>query len=53
MDFYKLLPYHPTYIRVLGANDKGVFLLKKIKEKSNVPIITKFSHFKNIIISFK
>ena len=57
--FYKLLPYHPTYIRVLGANDKGVFLLKKIKEKSNVPIITKFSHFKkynnphlNKIISF-
>ena len=43
--FNELLPYYPAYIRVLGANDKGTYLLKNIKEKSNVPIITKFAHY--------
>ncbi len=43
--FNELLPYYPAYIRVLGANDKGVYLLKNIKQKSNIPIITKFAHY--------
>jgi len=44
--FNELMCHYPSYIRVLGANDKGMFLLKKIKEKSNIPIITKFPHYK-------
>ncbi|NMA86281.1 MAG: nucleotidyltransferase family protein, partial [Tissierellia bacterium] len=43
--FKKLMPQYPAYIRVLASNDKGLFLLKKIKEESNIPIITKFSHY--------
>ena len=44
--FKILASQYPTYIRVLAANSKGLFLLRKIKEKSNIPIITKFSHYK-------
>lgn len=36
------------YIRFLGANQKGLELLSLIKEKSNIPILTKFSHHENI-----
>lgn len=43
--FHELLPHHPSYIRVLAANDKGVFLLRKIKESTDPAIITKFSHY--------
>ena len=43
--FHELLPHYPAYIRVLGANDKGLVLLKEIKEKSNLPIITKFADY--------
>ena len=57
--FHKLLPHYPSYIRVLGANGNGLFLLKKIKEKSNLPIITKFADYNkynnphiNEVISF-
>lgn len=57
--FDELFPHYPAYIRVLGANDKGLYLLRKIKEKSNLPIITKFTHYNkynnaylNKIISF-
>lgn len=32
------------YIRFLGANNKGLELLNAIKERSSVPILTKFSH---------
>lgn len=41
----ELLPYFPAYIRVLGANNNGLFLLKKIKESSKLPIITKFANY--------
>ncbi len=36
----------PAYIRVLGFNDKGKFLLKRLKDKCNYPIITKVADFK-------
>ena len=36
----------PTYIRVLGANDNGRMLLRKMKEKATLPIVTKPADFK-------
>ena len=44
--FKELYPHYPAYVRVLGANEKGFFLLKQIKEKSALPIITKFPDYK-------
>ncbi|HHV46203.1 MAG TPA: nucleotidyltransferase [Tissierellia bacterium] len=46
-DLVDILPNYPSYIRVLGANEKGFKLLRKIKEKSDIPIITKFADYKN------
>ncbi|WP_236909717.1 nucleotidyltransferase [Clostridium sp. Cult3] len=43
--YHELAPYHPAYIRVLGSNEKGFILLKRIKEKSSIPIITKFANY--------
>ncbi len=34
----------PQYLRVLGFNNKGKEMLKLIKAKSSLPIITKFAH---------
>ena len=36
----------PTYIRVLGANENGRMLLREMKEKSTLPIVTKPADFK-------
>ena len=36
----------PTYIRVLGANKNGRMLLREMKEKSTMPIVTKPADFK-------
>lgn len=36
------------YIRVLAANEKGLEILKMVKSKSEVPILTKFSHHEKI-----
>ncbi len=36
----------PLYARVLSFNDKGKYLLKKIKENETMQIITKVSNFK-------
>lgn len=36
----------PPYIRVLGSNNKGLEILSKIKESSEIPIITKFADYK-------
>jgi len=47
-DFIDILPHYPSYIRILGSNEKGFKLIKKIKERSNIPIITKFSDYKGI-----
>jgi len=37
--------YGPMYIRVIGFSHKGKTLLKTIKQKSSLPIITKLSNF--------
>lgn len=42
-DFKKLNLYGPRYIRILGTNEKGFYLINKIKQKSVLPIITKFT----------
>lgn len=36
----------PAYIRILASNKKGLEIIRKIKEKSNTPIINKFSDYK-------
>lgn len=41
----ELYSYVPQYIRILGANKKGLELLKLIKENSNLSIITKFADY--------
>ena len=43
--FEELFQYYPSYLRVLGANEKGFVLLNKIKQKSNLPIVTKFADY--------
>ncbi len=43
--FYELMPHYPAYIRVLGTNENGLCLLKRIKKESNLPIITKFADY--------
>ena len=40
----------PTYIRVLGANDNGRMLLRDMKEKATLPIITKPADYKGDVI---
>ncbi|NLK43439.1 MAG: nucleotidyltransferase [Tissierellia bacterium] len=44
--FRSLSHKYPSYIRVLGANKKGLILLNRIKENSSLPIITKFADYK-------
>ncbi|MGF7431780.1 nucleotidyltransferase [Thermoanaerobacterium thermosaccharolyticum] len=39
----------PNYIRVLGTNNNGIKLLKMIKNRSKLPIITKASDYKKIL----
>lgn len=38
------LPEHVEYLRLLGANERGLALLREMKEKSAVPILTKSAH---------
>ncbi len=40
----------PTYIRVLGANSSGRELLREMKKKSTLPVITKPADFKGDMI---
>lgn len=47
-DIKNLYSKEVPYIRFLGANNKGLELLRKIKSKSDVPIITKFSHHEKL-----
>lgn len=42
------LSFKPPYIRVLGFNKKGSEVLKTAKEKSILPIITKYSDVKRL-----
>lgn len=44
--FKELYKSHPSYGRLLGANQNGLTLLRKIKENSSLPIITKFADYK-------
>lgn len=46
--FMELSESYPSYIRVLGANENGLLLLNRIKERSNLPIITKFADYKKL-----
>lgn len=41
----ELISVGPQYIRVLGANTKGIEILKMAKKISNLPIITKFADY--------
>ncbi|NLY67007.1 MAG: nucleotidyltransferase [Tissierellia bacterium] len=50
--FKEIIEFYPAYIRILGANEKGFELLKKIKERSNIPVITKFSNYKKFKNSY-
>ncbi len=45
--FKELYKIYPSYIRVLGANKKGLYLLNEIKKNSSLPIITKFADYKH------
>lgn len=38
----------PAYIRILGFNDKGVRILRRIKNKCTLPVITKASDYKQL-----
>lgn len=38
----------PQYLRVLGFNQRGTIILKEINKKTNVPIITRASQYKNL-----
>ena len=40
----------PTYIRVLGANQNGRKMLRDMKEKATLPIITKPADYKGDVI---
>ncbi|SCG83492.1 UPF0348 protein [Proteiniborus sp. DW1] len=42
---HELVPIGPQYIRVLGANSKGIEILKMAKKSSKLPIITKFADY--------
>lgn len=39
----------PSYLRVLAFNSKGREILREMKQKSSLPIITKFSDFYNTV----
>lgn len=45
-DFKEIHEIYPSYIRVLGAKQNGLILLREIKERSSLPIITKFANHK-------
>ncbi len=42
------LKFSVPYIRVLGFNEKGAILLKEMKEKATLPIITKSSQIEDL-----
>lgn len=42
-DFYS---QGPPYIRILASNKKGLEIINKVKENSNIPIINKFTDYK-------
>lgn len=46
-DFIRLSKYYPSYIRILAMDSDGFKVINRIKENSIVPIITKFSSYKD------
>jgi len=44
--FKQLHKFGPQYIRVLATNEKGLYLLKEIKKKNTIEIVTKFADYK-------
>jgi len=46
--FKNLFSHYPNYIRVLGSNENGFYLINKIKEKTDIPIIIKYSDYRNL-----
>lgn len=42
------LPGHPPYLRVLGAGERGRALLREMKSRSALPVITKPAHGRGI-----
>ena len=42
------IPAVPPYIRVLGFNDRGRELLREMKEKASLPILTKPAHAREL-----
>ncbi len=41
-------PHHPPYLRVLGCNETGRTLLKQMKKRATLPIITKPTHVRRL-----
>lgn len=41
--------FNPAYIQVLGFNRNGRYLLKRMRETAELPIVTNFSHIKKQI----
>lgn len=37
-------PHHPPYLRVLGFNGRGQKVLKQMKERASLPVLTKAAH---------
>lgn len=46
-DIRDLYDGDPLYIRILASNEKGLEIINKIKENSNIPIINKFIDYRN------
>lgn len=42
------LPEQPAYLGVLGANEKGLSLLRQMKKTASVPVVTKPAHGKKL-----
>lgn len=42
------VPPHPPYVRVLGFNDRGREVLREMKERAIVPIVTKPAHAREL-----
>lgn len=38
------LPERVEYLRLLGANERGLALLREMKQKENIPVLTKSAH---------
>ena len=38
------LPERVEYLRLLGANERGLALLREMKQKGNIPVLTKSAH---------